>query len=331
MSYIFSIFRLISFCLLFAPGFVQAKSVKNQGELVVLFHGLGNRAACFDTMKQALEQALPTASMVALTSMEGMQSIHLSIKEQAEASFKELASKVESLYDRSILLVGHSMGAQTAYAFFQANKDRLNIKGLVALGTPWEGVPGARVDAAMLAHHLNKPILDDLSTLSLSLGHPKTYLEEQLMANVQANQAVCLCPGGKDLMEDSDWLSEVKTSLRDETLDILAIGGGQSDFRALLNKKGAFRFKDLNNIYTFFVVGTKYPNLTDHHDMQIPLYSQHALNIVPKVNKKFKRVLIKDAFHSTHVLGIPVPRNKAMLSHPHVLYSVIRFAKRVLK
>lgn len=330
MFYIFYIIKLGFLFLLLTPSFAQAKSYKNHpNALIVLFHGLANYAASFNTMKQELEQAFPAASVVALTSVEGMQSIHYAIKEQSEISFKELSSKVEDLGNKPMLLIGHSQGGMRAYAFLKQYGHLLNIKGLVTLAAPWEGAPGARVDAAMLSHYLTDPVLHDLRRLSLALGCPKNDLEKQLMAYVQTNQAVCLCPGGKDLMEGSAFLYEVKKLLPDEQVPILAIGGGQTDFSALLTNRGRHRFKALNDIYTFFVVGEKY--IDRYHDMQIPLYSQHALNILPKSKKKFKRVLIKDAFHSGHVWTIPVPKSKAMLSHPRVLHTVIKFAKSILK
>ncbi|WP_250237593.1 esterase/lipase family protein [Cardinium endosymbiont of Oedothorax gibbosus] len=317
-------------CLLLIPNPSQAASSKNQhNPLIVLFHGLGNSATSFDTMKQGLEQAFPAASVVALTSVEGMQSINLPIKEQAECSFKELSSKVEHLNKRSMLLIGHSQGGLRAYAFLKQYEALLNIKGLVTLAAPWEGAPGARVDATILSQHLTDPILHDLRMLSLALGYPKTGLEEQLMLNAEVNQTVCLCPGGKDLMEGSAFLCEVQKCLASEKVPILAVGGGQNDFRSLLTRKGTHRFKALNNIYTFFVVGENHPN--SRHDMQLPLYSQHALHIISKGKKNFKSVLIKDAFHSTHVWKIPVPKSKAILAHPLALHTVIKFTKSIFQ
>ena len=331
MSYIFYILRSVFLFLLFIPSFSQARPSKNQEDkLIVLFHGLANNAASFNTMKQGLEKAFPAASVIALTSVEGMQSVNLSIKEQVEINYKELSDKVERLSDRSILLIGHSQGGVRAYAFLKQYEHLLNIKGLVTLATPWEGAPGARVNPEMLSQHLTDPVLEDLRRLSLSLGCPDTPLEEQFMLDVQTNQAICLRPGGKDLMVGSEFLCEVAQRLLEEQTSILAIGGGQSDFGALLPEKGSYRFKALNSLYTFFVVGEEYPN-NRNHDMQVPLYSQHALHIVPKGKKNFKRILIKDAFHGTHVWTIPVPESKAILLHPDALDEVIRFAKNIFK
>ncbi|MGI2257003.1 esterase/lipase family protein [Candidatus Cardinium hertigii] len=327
MSYIFYRFQSLLFFLLLIPSFVQASLDKNQSNtLILLFHGLGGHAASFNTMKEKLEQAFPAVSVVALTSVEGVKSINISIEEQSAINFKELSTKVKDLAQKSIILIGHSQGGLRAYAFLK-KYGHLNIKGLVTLATPWEGVPGARVDAEMLSHHLTVPVLNDLRKLSLDLGYSKTDLEKQLILNVQDNQAVCLFPGGKDLIAGSAFLHEVKKSLPNVSIPILAIGGGQTDFSALLTKRKRHRFKALNDMYTFFVVGKKH----QYHDMQIPLYSQHALNMLPKTKCNFKRILIKDAFHSTHVLEIPVPNYKAMLEHPSVLHAVVQFAKTIVK
>ncbi|MGI2298833.1 esterase/lipase family protein [Candidatus Cardinium hertigii] len=328
MSCIFYRFQSVLFFLLFTPTFVQGKLDKSQSNtLIILFHGLGNHAASFNTMKKKLEQAFPTGSVVALTSVEGIKSISASIEEQSAINFKELSTKVKDLEQRSIILIGHSQGGLRAYAFLRQYR-HLNIKGLVALAAPWEGVPGARVDAEMLSHHLSVPVLNDLRKLSLDLGYPETDLEKRLILTIQDNQALCLCPGGKDLIEGSAFLCKVKKSLPNVSVPILAIGGGQTDFSTLLTNRRRHRFKALNDMYTFFVVGEK--QLNQYHDMQIPLYSQHALNMLPKSKCNFKRVLIKDAFHSTHVLAIPVPKYKAILEHPCVFHAVIQFVKPIL-
>lgn len=329
MQYISYLFKSVVLFLSFFVSFSQANSSTYDSKpIIVLFHGLANHAASFNTLKKGLEQAFPTASVVALTSVEGSRSINLSIQEQVEASFKELANKVDHLGDRSILLIGHSQGGLRAYAFLKQYEHLLRVKGLVTLAAPWEGAPGARVDSKMLAQHLTDPVLNDLCRLSRSLGYPADTLTTQLMLQVQQNQNICCFPGGQDLMEGSAFLCQVKAWLYGEKVAILAIGGGQGDFRALLPKKDKYSFKTLNSMYTFLVVGQT--SLTTTHDMWIPLYSQHALNILPKGKKNFKRVLIKDAFHSTHVWAIPIPPSKAILTHPRVLNVIVKFAKKVL-
>ncbi len=330
MSYIFYAFKLVLLLLIGIPNLSQAKSSKmEQHPLIVLFHGLGNNAASFNTMKHQLVKSFSDDAVLSLMSTEGMNSINFSIKQQAEMNFKELSSNhLKDLSHRPMLLVGHSQGGLRAYAFMKQYEHCFNIKGLVTIDTPWEGAPGARVDTAMLMKGLKGPVLSDLRKLSLSLGYAKTTLEKQLMLSVAANQSVCLCPGGKDLIEHSPFLFQVGEWISNEKKPILAIGGGGGDFRALLPGKKTHKLEHLNKIYTFWVVGEKG---LDKHDMQVPLYSQHAVHIAPKSMKNFQRVFIKDAFHSSHVWTVPVPKSKAVLAHPRVLNSIIKFAKSILK
>lgn len=330
MSYIFHRFRFIAFFLWLVPSWSQAALNKNNSDqLIVLFHGLANKAASFDSMKKGLEQAFPSASVLALTSVEGVQSLNLSIKEQAEICFQELESKVADIGCKSIILIGHSQGGVRAYAFLKQYEHLLKVKGLIALATPWEGVPGTRVDTEMLSQYLTGPVLRDLQVLSLSLGHPADTLAGQFMVEVQTNQNMCRFPGAKDLKVGSNFLSEVQKMLPYEKTAILSIGGGKSDFRSLIqNKKVKHSFNALNSMYTLFIAGET--RLNRSHDMMVPLYSQHALNIVPKGKKNFKRVFIKDVFHSTRVLTIlDVPKGSAMLAHPRVLRRVIQFSQNV--
>ncbi|WP_419241292.1 esterase/lipase family protein [Cardinium endosymbiont of Nabis limbatus] len=331
MSYVFYISRLVLFCLLFVPTFSQAKNQNDK--LIVLFHGLGNKVSSFSTMEQGLKKALPAYAIIAPTSVEGMKSVELSIKQQAKMVYRELSKKVKDLASKSILLVGHSQGGLRAYSFLKQYGHLLRIRGLVTLATPWEGAPGARVDPAVLSQHLTDSVVDDIRMLAVGLGYAENELEKQLMVNVENNQSVCLFPGGKDLMPGSDFLAEVKKNLFDEKVPILAIGGGQGNFEALLPKGSGHCFKALNALYTFFVVGEAYPN-NSYHDMQVPLFSQHAFGILSeskKSKKNFTRFFIKDAFHSAYVWNIPVPKSKAILAHPKALRSVIKFAKRRLK
>lgn len=312
------------------PNFVQAKEPKNKSNpLIILFHGLANHATSFSTMQEALSDAFPAASVVAVTSMEGMQSVNLSIKEQARETLKELASSVKDLENKPLLLIGHSQGGLRAYSFLTQFKALLDIKGLVTLAAPWEGAPGARVDLNMLRKHLTDAVLQDLRKLSLTFHYPDTKLEGQLKQQVQTNQYMCLLPGAKDLIQGSPFLKDVKESLPTQTIPILAIGGGQSDFGALVTKKKFHSFKALNNMYNFFVAGQT--NCNTYHDMQLPLYSQHAHNIIATKKKTFQRIFIKDAFHSSHVLAIPVPKSKNILEHPRVLQAVIKFTKNIFK
>lgn len=325
------LFSPIFLLLLAVPDLSMAnknENTTNNNQLIVLFHGLCNNAASFKIIQNKLEETFPSASIVALSSVEGMQSLNLSIKEQAAACFQELKTKVADIANKSVLLTGHSQGGNRAYAFLKQYEHLLKVKGLVTLATPWEGAPGARVNEKMLSEHLTDDVLSDLRTLSTDLGYPANTLEKQLMLEIQRNQSICIFPGAKDLIAGSDFLCEVQKMLTNEKVSILSIGGGQNDFRSLIpNKSNKHSFKALNNMYSFFTVGEDHAN--KNHDMWIPLYSQHALNILPQNKENFKKVFIKDVFHSAHVWSIiPVPQHKDMLSHPLVLDTIIKYIKK---
>lgn len=319
------------FGLLLTTNMVWAKKINpiQDNQLIILFHGFGNYAHALYGMQNELKKAFPHAMVIAPTSVEGEQSIMLSIQQQAASNFKELTDKVEALSDKAIILIGHSQGGLRAYAFFQQYKDLLNIKGLVALATPWEGAPGARVDSKMLSEHLTPAVKKDLQTLSVGLNYAPDLLTTHLKEFIQQNQTVRSFPGADDLTVGSRWMQQVATTLPYTQLPMLCIGGGQGDFGSfLLNNKKKYSFKALNNMYRSFVVGKA--GLNHIHDMWIPLYSQHALNIMPKHNKNFSRIFIKDAYHSSSIWGILVsPTNKVVPTHPQVLHSTIQFIKRV--
>ncbi|TDG93265.1 esterase/lipase family protein [Cardinium endosymbiont of Culicoides punctatus] len=326
IKHIFHLCRPILFILLLLPFSSRAESdAIKDNKLIVLFHGLCNKAASFKKIQKELEEKFPSVSIVALTSVEGIQSLNLSIKDQATACFEELKEKVGDVTNKCVLLIGHSQGGNRAYTFLKQYENLLNVKGLITLATPWEGAPGARVDRKMLAKHLTNDVLTDLRTLSTELGCPATQLEEKLMLEITKNQGICMFPGAKDLIVGSDFLCATQKMLANEELPILFIGAEQNDFGALLsNNVNKYSFQALNNMYSFFIVGDGHVNTS--HDMQVPLYSQHALNIAPN-KKNFKKVFVKGVFHSPYILGIRVPKGKAMLSNDSVLDQIIEFTK----
>ena len=330
MKYIDRLAKAIVWCLFVVLSWCNAHaSLHSPKQLILLFHGLASNAASFVTIQQGLEKAFPTATVIALSSAEGSKTVTLSIAEQVEACFKELSSKVKHIDHIPILLVGHSQGGLRAYLFLKQYQHLLNVKGLVALAAPWEGAPGARVDVNMLQQHVTDAVAADLRVLSLALGYPADALATQMMREIQVNQSMCSYPGVKDMMVGSPCLCKIRAYLVKEKVPILSIGGGQSNFKFLLSShKIKYRFKALNDMYTLLTVGLHQRNL--NHDMKIPLYSQHALNIIPHHTKIFKRIFIKDIFHSAHVWSIvAVPPHKSILEHPRVLRMMIKFTKNL--
>ncbi len=314
-----------------SPSQAQGHKHDHNKPLFVLFHGLCNNTASFTGLQSRLQKAFPAATVVALSCVEGMGSLTLSIEAQAQMCFQELIKKVEEAATKPIILIGHSQGGMRAYAFLKQYGSQLNIKGLISLATPWEGAPGARVDERMLSEHLTDAVEKDLQILSTHLGHPADALKERLVLEIRTNQMMCQYPGAQDLVIGSPLLSNVQQMLPKEPVAILAIAGGQSDFGALLApKRVRHSFKDLNQLYAFFTTGHKC-RVNTSHDMWIPCDSQLAKTIVIKRKKNFQRLLIKDACHSAQVWGmIPVPEQKNILTHPRVFETIAQFAKKQL-
>ncbi|HLP34596.1 MAG TPA: hypothetical protein VK133_01220 [Amoebophilaceae bacterium] len=313
------------------PSQAQGHKHVHNKPLFVLFHGLCNNTASFTRLQSRLQKAFPAATVVALSCVEGPESLALSIEEQAQKCFQELVQKVENAATRPIILIGYSQGGMRAYAFLQQCRTQLNVKGLVGLATPWEGVPGARVDEKMLSEHLTDAVETDLQILSTSLGHPADELKERLVLEIRTNQMICQYPGAQDLIIGSPFLSNVQQMLPKEPVAILAIAGGQSDFGALLApKRVRHSFKALNQLYAFFTTGHK-RRVNTSHDMWIPCDSQLAKTIVIKRKRNFQRLLIEDAFHSAQVWSmIPVHEHKNILTHPRVFKAIAQFAKKQL-
>lgn len=301
---------------------------ENTKPLIVLFHGLGADAFSFDTLKKEFMQAFPHASVIALTSVAEGRTALLSIKEQGTQCFKELLHKIPRLRNRPILLVGHSQGGLRAYSMFDQYKDMLYVKGIITLATPWEGTPILNANQGLLSKYCTKPVLNDMCRLSSGMGKDPNWIEQWLRSMLEMLKVSLLNVGCSDLKPGSAFLTQVKNALPKEEVPILAVGGGQNDFKIFLTKKSNHDFKYLNNAWTKIIVGTT--DLTHRHDMIVPLYSQHALNIMPETHKNFKRLFIQDALHDQLLAVSSIAKSKSILCHPDMVQGVIAFGKCVL-
>lgn len=302
----------------------------NRDSLIVLFHGLGANASFLKILKDELTKTFPTASVVALNSVEEGKTGLLSIKEQGHASFKELKQRIPDLEHRPTLLIGHSQGGLRAYSMFDQYKDLLNIKGIVTLATPWEGAPILNANPALLLDYCTWPVAMDMQNFSISIGEDPDWLEEELISRLNNSMLLSAHIGCSDLKPESPFLNWVKQALPKETLPILAIGGGQSDFKTFLTQNSNYDFRYLNETWTKIIVGQGACTL-QRHDMIVPLYSQLALHIIPEGegHSNFQRFLIQDAVHDQLW---PVPPNKKLniLCHAAMINEVISFGKDIL-
>ncbi|WP_243518566.1 alpha/beta hydrolase [Candidatus Cardinium sp. cBcalN1] len=298
--------------------------------VIALLHGLNSKSSCFNSLKENLEQAFPDALVVALTSVENHNTVVLSIKEQANSTFKELLEKIPDVCNRPILLIGHSQGGLRAYKMYDAYNDLLNVKGIITLATPWEGAPVTNADQALLSEYCQTPFVwRDIQKFSMDYEKNIDFMNTTLQKIIKDYQKVSKCSGIIDLKPQSKFLCEVAEKLPKLLVPILAIGGAQSDFRVFLSKKSNYDFKNLRNVWTMFIVGEPYNRANKAHDMVVPLYSQHADNIA-RENKNFERFVVLDALHDEVLLLPPEKKFHNILEHPRAFEKIKEFAKRVL-
>ncbi|MEF2228854.1 MAG: alpha/beta hydrolase [Candidatus Cardinium sp.] len=285
--------------------------------LIVLLHGLGSDASCFDILKGNLEKAYPTAKIVALKSVEGDKTFLHSIKDQADLSFEELKTLLtcpEHGVNSPILLMGHSQGGLRACAI-AARNEGLDIKGIVTIASPWEGGPSVMHDPTL------KPILDGFSQ-ALFIFSPDHSIPNLLKALTDSKNQ----PGVKDLIPGSQFLTEISKNLHKPGIPIRAIGGTSST-----NMEIPDLGLDLNlnpdTILTNLIVDSNDPE--QRHDMVVPLSSQLASNI-SKDNKNFKCVVIQDAPHDACLVEFCSPGTKAILEHPQMFEAIKEFIDREL-
>lgn len=302
--------------------------------LIVLLHGLGADPYDFNTLKTKLEKAFPEATVAALTSMAPFLTFVLPITAQAELCFQELSKTIPDLNHRPILLIGHSQGGLRSWELYNQYRDKLQVKGIVTLATPWEGAPGLEVDEALVEplYFFNDAVESDVQRLCQVLDKDVEAFRRHFKYYYDENQSARAMPGISDLMPSSEFLSKVKQALAHEIIPILAVGAGQGDFGALLDQDIQPPLKALNDMYATVIVGKRYH--TKEHDMFVPLDSQHGLNVFPKEGKHIKRLFIKDASHNGLALNrypMSINKGKSILEHEEMFNQVITFAKDILK
>ncbi len=302
--------------------------------VIALFHGLGSKSSCFNSLKENLEQAFPDALVIALTSVEDYNTALFSIKEQGNSTFKELLEKIPDVCNRPTLLIGHSQGGLRAYKMYDAYNDLLNVKGIITLATPWEGAPVANADQELLLQRLQSDCVRiDMQRFSMDYDYKGEesahFMHTTLQARINDYQKVSKCSGIIDLKPKSKFLYEVAEKLPKLLIPILAIGGAQSDFGVFLSKKSNYDFNNLRNAWTNIIVGESNNSANKAHDMVVPLYSQRADNIAGK-NKNFEQFVVPNAIHN-EILPLP-PEKKFhnILEHPLAFEKIKEFAQKVL-
>jgi len=308
----------------------KAEEEYDARNFIILMHGLGGVPETFASMKRELERRRPEVPVLLL---KETRTYDLSIGQQAEDAYRQLVTKHRVRCQDRVILVAHSLAGLTAYQLSQAfGGRRLNVKGVVAIGTPWEGAP-------MIA---NKSKVEKLlRRLERVPGFPK-----QLKRSVQAfyDRIQLKGPSIDDMKPGSAFVEKVRQGLKENKIPILAIAGDQGNlFSSALNsvassgtknshKEGTFSFSEaivhlaiqgiehrLEEKVIEIVGGTP-------HDFALPVGVQLAAGIGKK--KNFAPLTVMDVAH-VPVPGI-VPLENAQLGHPEIIEAVVKFASAQL-
>ena len=308
---------------------------------VLLLHGLWSKASCFQGAEQKLKASLPKD--IAIISWTEYETSSRSIAQQATRLKEALLARGMGKDNYELILLGHSQGGLRGYKLYQEFGKQFDIKGLITMGTPWEGVPTATITKETISAYLNSlfvyyflkgggyfwPRVRQLTPETINAAFDKYFPTHE--------------PGVQDLVPNSTFLRNVATSLGDNQLPILAIAGSNGNVKEVLldNTTYARYVRGLptgviNAAYAYIIA----KQIWGKHDMAVPLASQLAQNT--RKNDFFASYIVPDSIHDSPpdavhdfllVMGVSLkritfPEDKILYNHPAVIGQAVGFIKR---
>ncbi|OJW72134.1 MAG: hypothetical protein BGO68_04555 [Candidatus Amoebophilus sp. 36-38] len=256
------------------------------------------------------------------------------ITQQASEALEKIKRQVGE-ENHEVILIGHSQGGLRGakILFLNVQKRRpLNIKGLITLGTPWEGAPAASITKTSVQSFLQKRSVNYILA-GATYMHPATAeLTNDGSINILFDQYFPTHePGVEDMVPNSDFLQDLASNLAHNSTPILAIAGdninveGYIDYSAVEIEAYTSYLKSipsgcLNLLYTRIFTGGWWIE----HDMMVPLYSQLAQNIAK--NDAFETYLVKGAIHD-FLPGLSIPPDRVIYNHVETIERIVEFVK----
>ena len=255
------------------------------------------------------------------------------ITQQASEALEKIKRQVGE-ENHEIILIGHSQGGLRGAKILFLNEQegrRLNIKGLVTLGTPWEGAPAAGITKTSVQSFLQK------RTVSYALAgatylYPTTgQLTNGSIDNLFDQYFPTHEPGVEDMVPNSEFLQELANDLASNVTPILAIAGDNGnvkeyiDYSEVETQAYASYLKSippgcLNLAYASVFAGGCWVK----HDMVVPLCSQLAQNITK--NYTFETYVIRGAVHD-FLPGLSIPSDQVIYNHVEAIERIVEFAE----
>ena len=265
---------------------MQKNNLPTKKKAIILLHGLWATGACFQKTKQQLQARLPEdIEIIVLTESENTS---LSITQQAARLKDTLLAKGINKESYELILLGHSQGGLRGYQFYQEFGEQFDIKGLITMGTPWEGIPTAAITKERVNAYLNNLAADYfLGTVEYFRPSSRELISEFVENFFDAFRTHE--PGVQDLVPKSKFLQQVAASLGKNKLPILAIAGSSDDFAkiVLTDQDYVAYVKDLKDLPLSvfkYILNLLYSGIVtgqpgERHDMAVSVSSQLADNI----------------------------------------------------
>ena len=295
---------------------------------IVLLHGLGAKGTHLKNTGRQLQVMLPND--IEIISLTEPETASQSITQQAARLKEALLAKEINRESHELILLGHSQGGLRGYKFYQEFGEQFDIKGLITMGTPWEGVFTATITKEKVNAYLNSPAAYYfLGTVEYFWPNSKKLLSEfvdNFFAKFSTHE-----PGVQDLVPNSRLLQQIATLLGASQLPILAIAGSGDDLKKILLTSTSYAAYVrvlpsfiLNLIYSVIITG----QIGGRHDMAISVASQLADNTY--TNEHFSTYIVLDAVHDAPP-NISIPADKVLYNHPVVLRKIVEFIKSLGK
>lgn len=295
-------------------------------KVIVLLHGLGAKASHLQKIEQQLGATLP--SDIESVSLTELETASQPITQQAARLKEVLLAKRMNRDSYELILLGHSQGGLRGYKLYQEFGTQFDIKGLITMGTPWEGVPTAMITKEKVDAYLNSSagyyFLDTVEYFWPSSKQLIAEFVDKIFDKFSTHE-----PGVQDLVPNSTLLQNIATILEDSQLPILAIAGSNCDFKKVLLANTVYAGYArvlpsfiLNSLYSAIITG----RIWERHDMAISVASQLAYN-TPK-NDNFSTYIVLDAIHD-YPPSVPIPADKVLYNHPKVLSRIVEFIRSI--
>jgi pimeloyl-ACP methyl ester carboxylesterase len=311
----------------------QSSAVSDVKKIIFFLNGLWQRPEAYDDAIQNLVVAFNAEGLpIEIRNLIETATSVKTIDQQSSDGYEELKHQLGR--DRyEIVLVGHSQGGLRGAKILSLNKEEgspLDIRGLVTLGTPWEGAPGASITKGRVQSILDKKIV----IYGLKMVNYVHDIDEMFttgtMGNLFDHYLPTHEPGVQDMVPNSGFLQTVAASLANNDIPILSIAGVNTEAKSFLHyNRGDTNYMRhvqkippivFNSLYSRFLAGGFYAK----HDMMVPLDSQLAKNI--SKSNAFETYTIQGAIHD-FLPGMLMPPDKVIYNHIEVIQRILEFTK----